>query len=318
MKISFIVNEVFNGWEPTDTRLGGTEESVVEWAEELSKRGHTVFVFHNGNKQARYNGTDVIWCKRESFFYDDGNADIFLNIKSPEVNGTDRHMAGKIMPIKPMFYFTNETNATVLDLSSFEGVIWPSQWAKDNIPVNNDKVYVVPHGFDPTKIYPEKKIPKQCFYASSPDRGLNTLLEAWPKVITAHPDATLLLTYGVTGINLPGVTCLGDVDENTMNEIFRTSEIWCHPASGGELFCITGLKAQAAGCVPVIIPTMALSETVKWGQFSTKETYALDLIMALHNGPDTQIIRKSLSKEYFPTWKDSTDKLLEIIEKVVH
>lgn len=280
MRISFLVNEIAGGWKPTDTRLGGTEESIVEWAKELTKRGHEVTVYDNDTR-SRYAG----------------GGDICINVKSSE-----------IPPKEPTLYLTNETNASDLDLSAYLGVVWPSQWAVDNIPVNN-KTFILPHGYDPEKIYPDKKIPKQCFYASSPDRGLDILLEAWPSVHRVHPDATLLLTYGGHA-TFPGIINMDECDEDTMNEIYRTSDIWCHSANGGELYCMTGVKAQAAGCWPVVIPTMALKETVRYGTMSTPENYARDLISAL-DGHETPPILK------YPTWKDSTDKLLEIINSVV-
>lgn len=305
MRINFLCNEVLQGWEPTDTRLGGTEESIVEWAKELTRRGHMATVYRNGRndgtkKQLFFTGNQdgVMYLTRDDYIKRHIKPDdICINIKSSEVT-----------PKEPTLYLTNETNASDLDLSAYAGVIWPSQWAVDNIPVNN-KTFILPHGYDPKKIYSEKKIPKQCFYASSPDRGLDILLKAWPEVHRAHPDATLTLSYGGHA-DLPGVISLGEVDEDTMNEIYRTSDIWCHPATGGELYCMTGIKAQVAGCWPVVIPTMALKETVRYGTFSTPENYAEDLIATLNGYTSPPSFK-------YTTWKESTDKLLEIINSVV-
>lgn len=296
MRINFLVNEVAGGWEPTDTRLGGTEESVVRWAEELVSRGHSVSVYRNGRTANNCIIDGVTYLER--WQYDKYPMGICINIKSSEVP-----------PKEPTLYLTNETNATELDLSAYKGIIWPSEWALENIPVNNPNLFVLPHGYDSSKIYPSKKIRKQCFYASSPDRGLETLLQGWSKIHEAHPDATLLLSYGVTGINLPNVICLGDADEETMNEVYKTSEYWLHPCNGGELYGITGIKAQAAGCYPVYIPTMALSETVKYGKKSTKETFADDVIEALNTIPE-------IPKFTYPDWSKSTDRLEEIIKSI--
>lgn len=291
MRINFLLNIVFDGWEPTDIRLGGTERGVMEWAEELVKRNHTVFVYRNGS-ETKHNG--VYYLPRE--LYPGGNG-VCINLKSPE-----------IPPDRPTVFYTNDVDADKQDLSAYNAVIHISEWAKNNIPVNNPNVFIVPHGFDDSKLFPSKKNPKQCLYASSPDRGLDTLLRAWPKVKAAHPDAMLLVTYGFHGPEYKGIEYLGDCDEETMDELFRTSDIWCHPANGGELQCISGLKAQATGCWPVIIPTMALSETVKYGTFSTKETYAEDLIGAL-SGHSEQSYKGT-------TIKESTDELLKVVEYV--
>lgn len=302
MRINFLVNEVAGGWEPTDKRLGGTEESIREWAEELAKRGHEVTIYRNG----MYHNFDyeVLYLPREEYFKDAGDADICINIKSPEVD-----------PKEPTLYLTNETDATAKDLSKYLGVIWPSQWAVDNIPVNN-KTFILPHGYNPEEIYPGKKVPKQCLYASSPDRGLDTLLRAWPSVVRAHPDATLIVTYGAQEYDLPSVTFV-DATEEEMNKLYRESDIWAYPCNGGELYCMTGIKAQAAGCIPVYIPTMALKETVKSGYVATEEHYTDTLIKALSNDyNDNPWIRKQMAKRHYPTWQDSTDKLLEIINMV--
>lgn len=289
MRINILVNEVGTGWEPTDTRLGGTEESVVRWAGELNKRGHEAHVYRNGRGKRHPKNYHERWEY-------EGGGDICINIKSSD-----------IPPKEPTLYLTNETDADKLDLSAYLGVIWPSQWAVDNIPVNN-KTYILPHGYDPKRIYPERKIRKQCLYASSPDRGLDELLKAWKDVYKAHPDATLIVTYGAPHRYIEGVFFTGEIDEEMMDELYRTSEYWCHPCTGGELFGITGVKAQAAGCWPVIVPTMALAETVKFGTFSNHTNYAQDLIEALHEVPKVPQI-------HFVNWTESTDILLEIIEK---
>lgn len=309
MRIGFLVNPVFDGWEPDDRRLGGTEESLVEWASELTKIGHDVEVHRNprssGTSTAIYKGA---WYKPRQHECD---ADIWINVKTlDKVNdGQD---------FSKTLYLTNEVDATRHDLSAFASIIFPSQWAEENIPVNNPRRFILPHGYDPSKIYPGKKIPKQCLYASSPDRGLETLLRVWPKVHAAHPDATLKVTYGATEFDFPGIEFLGEVDEETMNQLYRESDVWCHPCNGGELYGITGIKAQAAGCVPVIIPAMALKETVRHGYFTDEAHYAETLIKALDEPEKRSEIRKALSKERYPDWQDSTDQLLKIIREVLH
>lgn len=289
MKVSFIVNYIHinGGWSPWDQRVGGSEEAVIEWSKRLVALGHDVQVFHNG-KHGLYCGVEYL---DHSEYVPN---DITINVNYPEFEpkGTT------------IYYTTLDRNP---DLSKFDAVGVLSQYAKENTGVIHRDTHIIPLGYDETQIYPDKKVSKQCFYASSPDRGLETLLEAWPEVHRAHPDATLILTYGAD-VAMDGVINLGSVDNETMNEVFRTSQVWCHPANGGELYCITGVKAQAAGCWPVIIPAMALAETVKYGTFTTKEQYAEALSAVLDDVPEPE-------KHSYPTWDDSTALLLSLIEK---
>lgn len=306
MRINFLVNYVLGGWEPTDTRLGGTEESIVRWAEGLVERGHEVEVHHN----ARLNDTSSVngvWYKPQRH---ECKADVWVNVKTSDKVCNNQDFSRTL-------YLTNETDATHKDLSKYAGVIWPSYWASESIPVNNPMRFILPHGYDRENIYPGDKVAKQCLYASSPDRGLMTLLKAWPKVHAEHPDATLKVTYGAPEYDIPGVDFLGEVDEETMNQLYRESDIWCHPCNGGELYGMTGIKAQAAGCVPVVIPTMALIETVRHGYVAIEETYVDVLIKALSEPQKRDEIRIAMESEYYPSWDDSTSRLLEIIESVL-
>lgn len=299
MRLTFIVNPIYinDGWSPWDTRIGGSEECVVQWAKELSKKHH-VEVFHNG-KHGRFGKVQY----RPHEDYTPG--DVTINVNYPQFK-----------PQGKTIYYTSLTENP--DVSMFDAVCCLSEFAKYNtsLPYNAE---IIPPGYDEEQIYPEEKIAKQCFYGSSPDRGLETMLEAWPKVHAQHPDATLIVTYGGE-LNLPGVINLGEVDEKTMDDVYRTSDIWCHPCSGGELYCITGKKAQVAGCIPVIIPTMALSETVRRGyKVADAKDYAQSLIEVLNQPMEVRnIIRKDVIKHANAmTWQESTQKLLEIIEKVL-
>lgn len=303
MRINFLVNHVAGGWEPTDARLGGTEESVVRWAETLTDLGHAVNVFYNGREGwSMRSSYEAAYWPREDY---QGGGDVCINIKSPEVG-----------PEEPTIYFTNETDAGSKDLSMYAGVAWPSEWAADNIHVNNPRKFVVPHGYDPSKIYYRRKVPKQCLYASSPDRGLNTLAQIWPSVVEKHPDAHLYVTYGGQ-IDAPNVTC-GEFTEEEMNQLYIDSEFWLHPANGGELFCISGLKAQAARCIPVYFPIMALQETVKAGVRCTDARDMYNKLVELMGDEDEKAEhRRQFRFLKFPTWDDSTNRLLEVIESVI-
>lgn len=311
MHVNFLINdvafmdyktqEVTWGWEPTDQRLGGTEESVVRWGEELVKRGHEVVVFKNGKKEG-YVHNGVWYAHKDTYL---GGGDICINVKASTIN-----------PKEPTLYLTNETDANLKDLSKYLGVIWPSQWAVDNIPVNNH-TFILPHGYDHTKIYPKEKVSKQCLFASSPDRGIEILEQIWPIVLDSHPDAHLYVTYGAR-MNTENTT-YGQFTEEEMNELYNTSDLLVYPCTGGELFGISPVKAQAAGAIPVYFPTMALAETVKGGIACTDSRDMLLKLNSLLDDVDQKNkLRQELANIHFDNWEDTTTKLLEIIEQVLN
>lgn len=302
MKISFICNPVYinGGWSPWDTRLGGSEECIVQWSRRLAK-DHEVSVFHNG-KHGEYEGVQY----KDHSDYEPG--DITVNVNYPQFKPQGRTIYWSTLTDNP-------------DLTQFDAVAGLSKYALEHTNLHHENLYILPCGFDKEEMYPEIKIYKQCLYASSPDRGLSTLLDVWPQVYETHPDALLLVTYGAEPQDIPGVMFMGDVPEDVMNELFRTSDIWCHPCNGGELYCVSGIKAQEAGAIPVIIPTMALAETVVRGfKVTEAKDYAQSLIEVLNM---SEIQRDGIRldvKSHSPgvTWEESTNKLLEIINSVVH
>ncbi|MCA9313735.1 hypothetical protein KDA08_05500 [Candidatus Saccharibacteria bacterium] len=287
MRISFIVNYIEWGFSPWDKRIGGSEEFVVEVSKRLADRGHNVTVYHNG-RHGLYEG--VSYKDYEQFDY----GGVLVNVNYPEFGGD-------------IFWTSLDKNPK---LDQFKVVCGISQYQIDNCGIEHKDVRILPPGYNQDDIYPSDKVKKQCLYASSPDRGLDTLLRAWTSVHAAHPDATLIVTYGAQEYDIPNVEFV-DATSDEMNYLYRTSDIWCHPANGGELYCISGIKAQAAGCWPVVIPTMALSETVRYGTMANKDNYADKLIEALTEHPEP------LQGKY-PTWDDATDQLEQIIKEVVN
>lgn len=125
------------------------------------------------------------------------------------------------------------------------------------------------------------------FYGSSHVRGLAYLYAIWPEVKKAVPDATLDVYYGresydkvhkgnpermkwmddmiMKAEKLDGVTDYGKVSqEEIVHHIFE-SGVWAYPCPFPEIYCITAIKAQAGGAVPVASNFAALDETIQFG-----------------------------------------------------
>jgi glycosyltransferase involved in cell wall biosynthesis len=62
-----------------------------------------------------------------------------------------------------------------------------------------------------------------------------------------------------------GITYHGRVGHNALHYEMAKSGIWAYPTDFTEISCITAMKAQALGAVPVCTTLAALDETVKNG-----------------------------------------------------
>lgn len=160
-------------------------------------------------------------------------------------------------------------------------------------------------------------------YTSSYDRGLEHLLALWPNVVKEVTDATLDIYYGwllfdqfhkdnpssmkwkermVEMMKTKGITEHGRVPQKEIEKVMKESAIWAYPTSFGEINCITGLKAQAFGAVPIVINYAALETTVQFGikikgdiyDPEVKETFTKQLIWALQHPEWQEEVRKPM------------------------
>lgn len=129
------------------------------------------------------------------------------------------------------------------------------------------------------------KKPFSVGYFSAYYRGLECLLNMWPKIREAVPEATLDVYYGweswvaIQGeddfyfrmeekfaqLKDQGVTVHGRVSHEELAKAMRKTQVWAYPTEFPEIHCITALKAQEAGCYPVVTGVAALNETVQCG-----------------------------------------------------
>ena len=145
-----------------------------------------------------------------------------------------------------------------------------------------------------TKTTKIERRPHSVGYFSAYYRGLECLLEMWPKIREQVPDATLDVYYGweswialegeddfyhrmeekFKALADSGVTVHGRVSHEELAKAMRATQVWAYPTQFTEIHCITALKAQEAGCYPVTTNVGALKETVQCGdKINTKRIY---------------------------------------------
>lgn len=166
---------------------------------------------------------------------------------------------------------------------------------------------------------------KLLVYGSSYDRGLEHLLKMWSKIREEVPEAELHVFYGWVlfdrvyhdnperqawkeSINelmrQPGITHLGRISHGAVQKEMETAGIWAYPTHFGEISCITAMKAQAFGAIPVVINYAALVETVQHGvkvegdiyDQETKDEYVKQLTALLKDEKRQEEIRVPMMK----------------------
>lgn len=163
-------------------------------------------------------------------------------------------------------------------------------------------------------------------YTSSYDRGLEHLLKIWPEVKQEVPDAQLHIFYGwqlfdrfyhdnpgsmawkdkmLKLMNADGITEHGRLSQPDIEDWYKKCGIWAYPTHFGEISCISAMKAQCWGAIPVVIDYAALESTVQYGlkvkgdiyDKETQEEYKKVLVSLLKDDKRQEEIRKEMVKE---------------------
>lgn len=352
-RVAFVMNHVKGGWSPGDPKsYGGSEEGVVELTKALKERGYEVEVFMNldgvddeESEPLSYQTSLVPFVKfrRMDEWDPTEERDIVIVVKDPQV------LDGTINARKVLLWTADAHGPNELTqgrLSKLDKIIAISEFHRQEIldlngHLSDERVIQIPFSAQGSMFNDMGVLRAEhgMLYSSSFDRGLETLLDAWPDIRSAVPDATLEIGYGwelsdkVAGgspgyesfkarltekMDQDGITLLprGPIADSRP---FLRASILAYPCNGGERFCITGLKAQILGAIPVVIPTMALDETIRHGVKATPETYVDELISLLRDLPRQEKIRSEMLQdnhlrrmwpelvgdEWTPLWKEA-------------
>ena len=262
------------------TGIGGSEEAVVYLSKELNKLGYKVTVFCScGDMAGEYEGVTY----REFFeFNNNDKYDILIgwrnNIFKDKLNARKKIVWLHDVPSEEMFDVND----------SLDHVVVLSEYHKSLLKnVSEDKILISSNGINlkDFNVISERN-PYRMIYTSSYDRGLQHLLLLWPDIKKEVPEAELHIFYGwntydamvekgvrsvdfkqamIKMMNQEGIFEHGRVGHKQLAKEFAKSGIYSYPSHFEEISCISAMKAQASGCVPVVFNFAALRETVKDG-----------------------------------------------------
>jgi glycosyltransferase involved in cell wall biosynthesis len=297
LDIVFFIGRGYEPWTPdsiAETGIGGSETMAWEMARRLAKMGHRVRFYGHPKPEELYSCYEgVLWLGEEDFCQ--GVCDVLISSRRPDAFDAQHNVTATARVLwvhdvhcgDALTFWRAQRIDRILALSE-----WHRGYLREVYPmIPADKFHVTRNGIDlkrfhdPSDRQTYTRNPHRAIYSSSPDRGLLTALECWPKVRESVPDAELHVFYGFDNweksepdsqhladvkrllATTPGVVMHGRVNQRQLAIEMLKSGVWAYPTWFSETSCITAMEAQAAGLRIVTSPIAALNETVKLGVF---------------------------------------------------
>lgn len=271
---AIVCGHTINRWGPSaiEEGVGGSEESAIYVSRELVGLGYHVEVYCNcpeGDMGVDEHG--VVWLPYHAWTQDDA-VDVFIGWRSTKIMGFGQKCKQKwlwLQDIPRAIEYTEDFCKTV------DGIICISEFQASNLGEHGIKKAVISaNGLEPSMFKDGPNHAQEFVYASSPDRGLEELLEMWPAIHERIPGSMLHVFYGFRDIyrqmeqynpratalreniegklkSLPGIEVHGMVGQSELHRWFARCGFWLYPTSFEEAFCITAAKAQAMGAIPI-------------------------------------------------------------------
>lgn len=325
--------ETFSPLNLTTGGIGGSETAVIHMANEWLGLGCRVVVYNN--EQGVYDGVLYRNC---SDFNPEHGSDILIGWRNLVPFRDARPNAKTTVAWVHDIYFPQSIDPEVAERIDKVAVLtnWHRDLVEEKHPEFKGKTWVTRNGIDPVRYAAEAvKTPYHYFYSSSPDRGLEQLLDIWPQVTAQLPEAILHVAYGfdvaikVTELigtpdrvnhlrnlksrvqSTPGVEYHDRMNQEELARLQQTCRAWLYPHQGEESFpetyCITAVEAQAAKAWPITRLNAALSETVQ-NRTEWTENMSVDLLVAYLRALEGVVTQRRFETYAIP---DNIDRELE-------
>ena len=292
MKIWSVNPVAFEKWDyrnSVEKGIGGSETSAVELAWRLARRGHEVTTFAPIPDDCPREWRGTIWKKLEEVDYTQEG--VWLLYRKPELldNFTDDHPGQILYQINQDWNYNTFTPERLAKLTKMMCLCeWHKKYCLETMPgFPADKILVTSNGIKVDLIHEveQEKIernPHRIMHASSPDRGLLPLIQAFSRARELIPTLELHAFYGFDNLDklpqfkrladkikaalkTPGVTFHGRISQQQLYREWRASGMWVYPTNFRETSCINCMEAQALGAIPIASPVAALEENIRWG-----------------------------------------------------
>ena len=295
LRIIFACGDVWDtSWNPDVLKGkgfgGGSETAVVEMSSRLAALGHLVRVYTSCGEGGTFDG--VAW-KPSAELRADTPCDVLIAWRRADLLGMGAARVRVLWLHDTVAHGASAENMRLADL-----ILTLSTWHRNHIAgqykdwVPAERVVQTRTAISRIERFASagasKRDPHRAAWTSSPDRGLDLLLDLWPAIRSRVPDATLHVYYGFEGwkrhaemrgaddkakalalerrLNETAPQGVVNHDRVTPDELAADllhSGVWLYPnIVFPEIFCVACAEAQAAGLEVVTTNYAALDETV--------------------------------------------------------
>lgn len=271
--------------------IGGSETAAAYIAEAFVQCGYRVVLFCPcAGMEGVYNGVEYTDSSRFESIASTTVFDVFIGSRYTTIFNTTIRARRRYLWVHDIRAMGNDSRNLGALADYLDAIVCVSPWHRSffaeyyGIPAS--RIAVIGNALDPSRFQRTVERQRHRFiYASSPDRGLDTLLYLFPFIREHIPDAELHIFYGFDNWNKalslahdadavhnrdtilramqqPGVYYHGRIGQHQLAEEFLRSHVWFYPTRFWETYCITALEAQMAGTLCVCSDVAALSTTV--------------------------------------------------------
>jgi len=278
-------NSEFSGDALDKRPVGGAETAIINTAKFLAQH-YNVFVVSKCSNPGIFEGVRYIDI-HDSDFMSELEIEWFISVRNALLFQEDMKEKYNIkhtalwchdFAASPAFDGIEET------VKNIDKIIVLTQWHKENIlshfSLPEDKFVIIPNGVNKERFYEDvEKEPFTCVYSSTPYRGLDVLIDIWPKIKKAVPEAKLKIFSSMKVYNigrdkddylelydeiqkLDGVSYYGSVKQDLLAKELQSCSLYLYPCTYEETFFIGGLEAIYARCPIISNKLGAIPETV--------------------------------------------------------
>jgi len=285
---------------PRERPLGGTQSGLCYLAESLVQAGHQIFLLNNAKEHQRVRGVECIPLSLDG----PKLREIFAGIKADAIVVLSASDAGRqLQPWIPLgtrlYLWTghafnqphHEALADAENKKAWNGFIFMGQWQLETVSEKYDLEkekcvnlgMAVAPAFERIFSSDDKVIDAMSehptlVYTSTPFRGLDILVKAFPTIRKRIPELRLrvfssMKIYQMDDVddkfsdlyetcrNTPGIEYVGPVPQPQLARELKAATLLAYSNSFAETACVAMMEAMASGCMIVSSHLGALPET---------------------------------------------------------